>query len=247
MNRNIKVYTEVQSMYDMRRGLMQWLMTEGIVNDDNLRVREGDRLWSLHINRTYAERRMDLFEYPTFGVTKAKVDALLAEAKLEHWLMYYPTALCWSMFRKIIELEHLDEKPLDIKGVTLYINTFPYAFDDAMETAFLDHCNTLFGGRFEIKLQNIDTRSAEPFFYQQYNYVFKYDIMDEPYKAFQTKLMQQPIPKTTFVIPDILSREVEAFAGPVADRIFAYSLTVAQVVKLVPISHAFYDYAPPKP
>ena len=244
MNRNLKVYTEVQSMYDMRRGLMQWLLTEGISNDDSLRRREGDRLWDLHIAKTYAARRMDLFEYPAVGVNKAKVEALLAEAKLEHWLMYYPTSLCWTLFRKIIELEHLEEKPLDIKGVTLYVNTFPYEFGPEMEQSFLEHCNTLFGGRFEVKLQSIDTRNAEPYFYQQYNYVFKYDIMDEPYKAFQTKLMQQPIPNVTFVIPDILSREVEAFEGPVADRIFAYSLTVSQVVKLVPISHAFYDYAP---
>lgn len=243
MNRNLLVYTEVQSMYDMRRGLIQWAMTEGIVNDDNLRVREGDRLWDLHIARNYDERRMDTFDYPHVGITKAKIDALVKEAKLEHWLMFYPTELCRSLFRRIIELEHLIEKPLDIKGVTLYINTFPYVFDDAMNTDFIAHCNSLFGGRFDIKLQFIDTSQAEPSFYRQFNYVFKYDILAEASAHFQSTIAKQPIPDVTFVVPDILSREVEAFTGPVADRIYAYSLTITQVLKLIPISHTFYDVA----
>lgn len=245
MNRNLMVYTEVQSMYDMRRGLIQWLLTEGIT-DDVLRTREGDRLWDLHITRNYEERRMDTFDYPHVGITKAKIDALVQEAKLEHWLMFYPTNLCRSLFRKIVELEHLDEKPLDIKGVTLYINTFPYQFTEEMETDFIAHCNSLFGGRFEIRLQHTDTTKAEASFYRQYNYVFKYDILAEAGKVFQETVKKQPIPSVTFVVPDILNREVEGFTGPVADRIFAYSLTIATVVKLIPIQHAFYDYEPPK-
>lgn len=245
MNRNLKVYTEVQSMYDMRRGLIQWLLTEGIT-DDVLRAREGDRLWDLHIARNYEERRMDTFDYPHVGITKAKIDALVKEAKLEHWLMFYPTSLCRTLFRKIVELEHLDEKPLDIKGVTLYVNTFPYEFDGAMQDEFLAYCNSLFGGRFDIKLQFSDTTEAGPAFYRQYNYVFKYDVLAEAGAHLQTTIKSMPIPEVTFVVPDILSREVEGFTGAVADRIYAYSLTLAHVFKLIPISHAFYDFEPPK-
>lgn len=243
MNRNLKVYAEVDGFYDIRRGLLQWLLTENIHNDDELRQREGIRLWNIHMARNYAERRMDTFEYPQVGINKEKFDAAYKERKLENFLMYYPTNMCRQLFQKIIELEQLIEKPIDIKGVTLYVNTWPYEFDEAMKEEFVQHCFSMFGGRFEIKLQHIDVRKAEPYFYRQYNYVFKYDILGENSVTFQEKVREQPIPDVTFVVPDILSREADAFEGTVADRIFAWSTTLATVVKFIPIHHAFYDYA----
>lgn len=243
MNRHLKIYTEILGLYDYRRGLLQWLMTEGIVNDDELRKREGDRLWNLHMAANYKERRMDTFEFPMLGINKAKFDALFNEHKLEHWLMFYPTNMAKQLLRKVIELEQLSEKPIDIKGVTLYVNTWPYMFDGVLQDELVASLEHSFGGRFEVKLQYADMRDAEPYHYQQYDYVFKYDILGENTKNFQTKIKAQPIPDVTFVVPDILAREVEAFEGSVAERIFAYSVTVVTVVKIVPISHDFYDCA----
>lgn len=242
MNRNLKIYTEIRGLYDYRRGILQWMMTEGIT-DDVLRTREGDRLWNLHIASNYKDRRMDTFEYPHLGINKAKFDAVDKQYKLEHWLMFYPTNMGKQLFRRVIELEQLIEKPIDIKGVTLYVNTWPYQFDDEMKELLQKTLDHLFGGRFEVVLQDMDVTNAEPFFYKQYNYVFKYDIMDEPYKKFQSLVGQQPVPDTTFVVPDILMREVEGFTGSVAERIFAYSLSISTVFKMIPISHDFYDAA----
>lgn len=242
MNRLLKAYAEVDGFFDTRRAVLQWLMTEGIT-DDELRKREGDRLWEMHMAKNYRERRMDTFEFPGLGINRERFKEVWVKRSLEHFLMAYPTNMPTMMLSKILELEQLTDKPIDIKGVTLYINIFPYAFDDLMKEDFVAHCNSMFGGRFEIKLLNVDSREAEPNFYRQFDYVFKYDIMGEEHKAFQTNIIKQPTTGTSFVVPDILANEVDTFKGSVADRIFAYSMTVAAVLTLIPISHDFYDAA----
>lgn len=245
MNRVLNAYAELDGFFDTRRALLQWLMTDGIT-DDVLRKREGDRLWNLHMAKNYRERRMDTFEFQDLKINRKVFKELWDKRSLEHFLMAYPTNMPDQMLAKILELEQLTDKPIDIKGVTLFINIFPYEFDEPMKTDFIDHCNSKFGGRFEIKLLNIDVRNAEPSFYKQFQYVFKYDILGEDSKAFQTNIMHQPTLETAFVVPDILAKEATAFQGSVADRIFAYSLTVAAVVKFIPINHAFYDAAEEK-
>lgn len=242
MSKVIKVYAELDTFFDTRRALIQWLATEGIT-DDTLRKREGDRLWGIHCAKNYAERRMDTMEYPALKITKGVFKALWDNRKIEHFLMAYPTNAPKTMLRKILELEQLTEKPLAIKGVDLYVNVNPYVLDQELKDSFKDHCITLFGNRFNVKVLDIPVKEAEPSFYKQFDYVFKYDILTEDYKKFQMNLKDQPIPEVSFVVPDILIKESDSFKGSIADRIFAYSVTVATSVKLIPIQHNFYDYS----
>lgn len=240
MNRELRVYTEIQSLYDVRRGLLQWLMTEGIT-DDAMRIREGDRLWGLHMAKNYKERRMDTFEFPHLKINKARYDALAAAPSLEHWLMFYPTLATKTMLRKIMELEQLTDVPITIKGVTLFVNTFPYAFDQEMQDSFLEQCNKLFGFRFAVKLTYNDPSLMPAESYLPYDYVFKYNLMAEGNTLFQETVGKTPMPNVTFVIPDILVKDVESFTGSISDRIFAWSMALAPVVKFIPIGHVFYD------
>lgn len=241
MNKTIKVYADIDTFFDMRRGIIQWLATEGIT-DDVLRKREGDRLWDTYCAKSYLERRMDTMEFPGINVTQAKFKEAWANRSIENFLMAYPSNASKTMLKNILELEQLTDKPLAIKGVDLYVNTWPYNFDKELSDSFVAHCTTLFGNRFNVKALDINVLGAEPNFYKQFDYVFKYDILSEDYKKFQTSLIQQPIPDVTFLVPDVLVKESDFFKGSVSDRIFAYSVTVATSVKLIPISHDFYDY-----
>lgn len=241
MNRIIKIYTELDSFYDYRRGLLQWIMTQGI-SDDVLRKREGERLWEQHMAKNYAERRMDTFEYPALGINRDVFRKAHAERSLTNFLMYYPTNLSRQLVTKVIELEQLTDIPINIGGLVLYVNLFPYEFDEELRQGFIDHCFTLFGGRVEVKTLFEDTSKAEPLYYRQFDYVFKYDILGEDCRAFQDNLLGQPNTNTAFIVPDVLVREVEAFQGPIIDRIFAWSMTMAATVRIVPIAHSFYDF-----
>jgi hypothetical protein len=156
--------------------------------------------------------------------------------------MYYPTNLSRQLLRRVMELEQMTDTPINISGFILYVNLAPYAFDEELTQAFIDHCFTLYGGRVDVRVLNEDVSQAEPSFYRQFDYVFKYNILAEECRTFMEHIQEQPNPNTTFVVPDILVREVDSLQGSILDRIYAWSLTIATAVKFIPIAHAFYDF-----
>ena len=241
MNRVLSVFTELDSVYDSRRGILQWLMTEGIA-DENQRKAKGDKDWELHVQKNYENRRMDTFEYPAFKITKQSFERAYAERSISHWLMYYPSNLLKRLVKVIIDLEGLVDKPIDIKGVDLFVNIFPYALDQELQDKFVAYAQHALGNIVKVKVLNVDTRKADSTFYKQFSYVFKYDfLLSEHSGPTMDTLKSSPIPETTFVVPDILVKEVEGLQGSISDRIFAMSVLLAPSLRLVPISHQFYD------
>ncbi|WP_228493052.1 hypothetical protein, partial [Pseudomonas aeruginosa] len=80
-------------------------------------------------------------------------------------------------------------------------------------------------------------------YYRQFDYVFKYDfLLNEDYKSFFENVGKPPIPDTAFLVPDLLVQETEYLEGSIYDRIFAQSIALAPVLKLIPINKGFYDY-----
>lgn len=256
MNKTINAYADLDSLFDYRRMLVQKFITAGMaglpenptddeIADHNERRRlEGDKLWELYIAKNYKERRMDTFDYPFFGFNRDKFRALFKERSLKDWAFgWYPTNFMNQFVKVVIDQEQLTEAPLAIKGVMLHINTFPYEFDEETRQELIDHCKTRFSGRVDVRVIHADPRPATVSFYKQFDYVFKYDLLlSEDYKPLFKSIGSPAIPGTTFLVPDLLVKEVEDFEGEIGDRIFACSLATAFAFKIIPINRAFYDY-----
>lgn len=256
MNKTIEAYADVDSIFDYRRGLIQKFVTEGmtglpenpteedVVAFNERRRLEGDKLFDLYVARNYQQRRMDTFEYPFIKFNKDTLKKLIKERSIKDWAFgYYPTNFMSQFLKVVVDQEQLTEAPISIKGVVLTINVFPYEFDEALNQDLIDHCKYRFGGRVDVKVIRADTRSATVNYYKQFDYVFKYDLLlNEDYKPLMDSIGNPPIPGTTFIVPDLLVQENEAFEGSIGDRIFACSLGVAAVFKVVPINRSFYDY-----
>ena len=242
MNRALKVYTELDSLYDYRRGLLQLLMTPNI-SDDALRKSTGDTLWLMHIEKNYKERRYDTFEHAFFNINREKFDALYDKRTISDWLMYYPSNFQRDFVKTLIDLEKLGDKPINIQTVELYVNCHPYILDDELKDMFVKHCTAAFKGLVSVKLVESDPSAHDASYYKQFNYVFKYDaIIGKGSKALMDSIKGYPIPDTAFVIPDILANKTDEFVGSNTDLIFSMSVTLGTVIKLVPIKHQFYDY-----
>lgn len=240
MNREIKLYAELDTLFDYRRGLLQWLMTEGIEDDDK-RKAEGDRLWDLHIAKIYKERRMDVFDFPGFKLD-AKFKELYKKRSISNWLMYYPTNFGKEAIKTILDLEGFTDKPIDVKGITLFLNIAPYELDEEAKEELIEHCTRMFKGLVRVSLVDQDTKYMDASYYSRFNYVYRYDILSgENTETFMKSLKDTPIPEVTFIVPDLLIKEVDTLTGDVADRIFALSIVVAPSMKLIPISHSFFD------
>lgn len=245
VNRDLKIYTELDSLFDYRRGLLQWLVTEG-EEDLDKRKEKGDDLWELHFKRNYAERRMDSFEYPFFNIDRTKFKELYKERSLKHWIMYYPSNLKDTLLSCILDLESLDDRPLSISTVTVFVNTSPYELDEELEQQLIESCTQSFGNIVKVKLIKKDPKSLDAKYFGQYDYVFKYNLInDEDSSVFIDSVPEYPNPNTTYIVPNVLVKEgknLNPEADP-GDIIFAFSVTVATAVKLVPMPKEIYDYS----
>jgi hypothetical protein len=243
MNKVLEVYTEIDCIYDPRRGLLSLLMTPDIT-DDAKRKEEGNRLWDLHIADNYKERQLDYFSYPFFNIDREKYEAVWKKRSLSDWLMYYPSNFYNDFIRTVVQLEQLDEKPVSIKTVNLNVNTFPYDFDQSMLDDFVLHCKAAFKGLVSVKTFKSDPAKMDALYYKQFRYVFKYDsLIGEDSRLLMESLSKNPIPGTAFVVPDILAKKLDTFTGSVSDLIFSMSMSLGTAITLVPIKHQFFDYS----
>ncbi|ASU03691.1 hypothetical protein JOAD_224 [Erwinia phage vB_EamM_Joad] len=244
LNRVLKIYTELDALFDYRRGLVQHLLTSHkSYPSDAVRKADGDKQWELYLEGRYRKRRLDNFDIPELKLSTADYQALYKERRLEHFLMYYPSVLEKHMFKMVMDMEMLDTMTPSIKGATLYVNTFPYQLDTELNALLLDTVNRRFGGRYDVQLVHADPRSFTAHTFGQYDYVFKYDILLGDYEWFVKSLLETQIPATTFFVPSLFLAENDMIVGGPEDMIYALAATLSPAIKLVPCNAVIYDYA----
>lgn len=258
MNRVLDIYADADSFFDYRRALLQYLMTESEfperddLTDDQaavqtlLRKNRGDQLWELHCAKNYKERRLDTFNFPQLGIDEDKFKALYAERSVKHWAtgMYYPSRLIKQLVARIIDIEGLTDKPVDIKEVRVYVNTFPYDFGEELTAQLVEAIRYGLRGVATVKAIHSDPTKHDATFYGQYNYVFRYNMInDSSSKLFSETFQANPIPDTAIVVPNILAREENnVFATDPKEWMLATFLWLGPALKLLPIEHSLYDY-----
>ena len=244
LNRTIKVYTGLEDLFDCRRGIIQYLLTEHkTYASDATHKADGDALWDLYYASSYRQRRMDKFDIPEIKMTTEAYRAAYKKRHASQFLMFYPNPLEKHLFRMIMEMEMLDDPTPSIQGGILYVNTYPFVLDNELNALLLDTLKRRFAGRFGIQLIHSDPLAFTANTYGQYDYVFKYDILMGNYEWFIKSLAETQIPHTTFFVPALFVNESVMITGTPEDLIYATAATLCPTVKLVPVNPAIYDYA----
>jgi len=256
MNKTIEVYAEIDTLFDARRAIIQKWMTRHLHQDEaNLsdaqfeayitdRRMQGDDLWEMHIAKNYRERKFDHFNFPSFGLTRAVFEQLFKERSVADWRYgFYPTSFTQDMMKVIIDQEQLTDKPIEISGVVLNINTHPYVCDEALTAELVGCVQDWFGGRVEVKASSVDTKTVTPRFYRPFDYVFKYDFFLGDYKVFAEALENEPIPNVCFLVPDIQREATDELIGSPYEILFAQSFALLSHLRTMPVRHSLYDYA----
>lgn len=247
MNRVIKIYTELDSLYDTRRGTIELLLLdheskEKEIPEENRKLL-ANQLWNRYIADNYKERLLDTFEYKNFGINRETFVNRYNKRSISDWTHYYPTNLTDRLIKLVMDLELMEEKPIDISGITLVVNTFPFVFDEELNRGLIGHLTTALNNIVNVKLMSFDTRNQTLDFYKNYDYVFKYDILtSENTKAFQESIGSNiRVPELRIMVPDILVKTNDAFTGNVSDMIEVLTVTLAPTVTIVPVKHEVYD------
>lgn len=246
MNKDITIYTELDSLFDTKRGIIQILLTEQSKLPPESRKEESDRIFSTYIEKNYKNRKLDTFSYDVNGVkvNREKFLKRYSERSLGDWSYFYPTNLVKAIRKIVVDLELTGDKPLDIRSMTLYINLHPFNFDEGLIKDLVAHMQTALGRVIKVKTLNTDVSKQTLSYYGKFNYVFKYDaFISEETKPLQESIGKVNIPETKFIVPDILVKDSDSFKGETIDRIYALSTLLAPSVVLVPVKHEVYDYS----
>ena len=242
MNRDIRVYLELDSLWDVRRCIVQKLLTRDIEGDE-AKKESGDALWDMHYAKSYKERRIDNFENKSLGITQEMYEEAYKNRSVSDFLAYYPSNLPGHLLKTIIDIEQMAEQPIELRSIALTINTWPYVLDEEMHDLLVDTLNRRFSKKYELNLVYGDPKEFTATFYRQFQYVFKYDILTRDYEWFMRSLASCPIPGTTFLVPSIYHKLDTALTGTPDQVIFFLSVPLAPAVKLVPVATHIYDYA----
>lgn len=244
MNRDIKIYTELDSLFDSRRGILSNIIAESN-NIPSDMPEKTNQLWDTYIDKNYKARKLDTFEY-IVGPLRINRDVYkerFNRRSIADWTYYYPSSLAARMRKIILDLELTEERPFEIRSITLLVNTFPYTLDDELNKELIKTLQGKLGGAVKVKTLTFDVSNLTLEYYRSFDYVFKYDILtSESNKAFQESIGKVLAPELKLIVPDILVKDDEMFVGSVSDRIYALGVVMGPSVTIVPVNHEVYDY-----
>lgn len=241
MNKEIKVYTELDSWFDYRKGLIMGLLADNSLPLEQ-RLTNAHTKWEQHIKKQYEDRRFDIYHYPSANINADDFKRAYDQRNINSFIYYMPSNLGSLLLKTIMETEYEYEQLTNIKSFSITVNTFPYVLDEEQQKELINSLQGRFKGRHPITLIHKDVTKATPSFYRTFNYVYKYDILLNDYKSFMEALPKEPIPETVFFVPDVLLKPVEHITGKPHTVLEAFGLTIVNIMSIKPIPKSIYDH-----
>lgn len=242
MNDVLRLYTEIDSLFDSKRGLVQKKICGGIDDletDLANKLKESDVVFSKVFLDKYKKRQHHLFNVPEYGITPGWFIEAYKNRSIEDFDYYYPTPLCDGLFKIAMALEVSASGGFDFNEVVLDVNIYPYAFNEAEKELIISSLSDKFKGSIKINILSVNSTTLTSSFYGEYNTVFKADLLHDNLK-FAESLQSNPIPKTKFIVPAIHYKQTE-FKGNPEQALKLFALTSSPVMSLVVRDKGLYD------
>lgn len=240
MNKEIRVYTDFDSWWDYRKGLLFKLITDSSKSTLE-RTAEILTKWDQYAEKLYAERRFERYDFPHLNITHEQFLEAYKNRSVDDIVFYVPSNLNAVLFKTFMEIETQYDQYRGIRSIEIDLNTYPYIFDEQLQKELIESLRNRFRNRFKVNLIYRDISKITPLFFKNYSYVYKYDILLGDYPEFTKNLAKEPIPEVVFFVPDIYIKAVENITGKPADVIDAFAMTVAPQIGLKSVHHSIYD------
>lgn len=233
----IKPYLEIKSLQDERRGIVQAMIQEFNPSLEDIAV---DALWVSLFAENYKNRVIDNFDKPEIGVTTAKFKERYKKRTISDFKFYYPTNMLENMFQVILSIDELSGKPIEVGEVQITVNVHPYDFDDEICQELAESITAKLPYKNSVKIINVPDEEMGSLFFKQFTHVFKYDVLGETTRNFQSGLEKNPIPEVKFIIPDVFIKDPDLPMSP-ADMLIASGAVLSNFLQIIPWSHRLYD------
>lgn len=244
MNNTLNIYTELNSLFDIRRGILTHLAREN---------GNPDFKWE-QFDPIYQKRNMDYFNRPDIGITPEGYKERYNRRSIEDWAdenecYFYPTNLLSEMFQIVRSIEFGSSSTIMLSDMNLTINCFPFELSDRLKAELIVHLQASIKFKVGIKLVYIDYDNMTAPYLNSFDYVFKYDLLiSSKSKPWFESLKDVKKPGTKYIVPDLLAKDYSEESNPqlgsvsVADHIRKCSAVLGGLVIFIPVDKKLYQF-----
>lgn len=239
---DITIYTEMDSLFDVRRGIITKVVRESGNNKFE---------WDKNFKEIYARRRFDYFHQPELGITDDAYQARYAKRSLADFadhqeVFVYPSKLIHNIFKIVREIEFGVGQIISASTFDLTVNLYPYV----LEQEHIDELNSVIRGAvpFNISLSfvNIPYDKITPVILHAYQYCFIYDFLtSKDRKTYWENYIPAGNTNTRFIVPDVLlNKELpdEMRTEEAITLIGKLNVTQGGKITWVPYPKTIFDY-----
>lgn len=241
----ISVYTDIDTLFDTRRGIIERVIRESGNSQFN---------WNQYAS-FYKERNIDYFEKPEWGLTFEKYLDRFHRRSINDWVddtycYFYPTNILNIILPTVRGIEIGGCGVINLSAITLHVNTYPFELTETLKAELAAHILAAFKIKITVELLYVDFNNQTANFINNYNYVFRYGhlINKEFIKWFETYPSCRLI-GTKIIVPSLLSKSpiddpiLKAMNNdPIQSRIEKMSSLQGGKVIFIPISPNTFDY-----
>lgn len=197
----IRVYTEMDSLFDARRGIITLVAKEaGNTKFD----------WDRNFAEIYARRRFDYFEQPELGIKDEvyheRYERRTIEDFADHTQAYIrPSKLISNIFKIVREIEFGVGQVLSVSTFDLTVNLYPYELSDDLLTELSSVIKGAVPFNFNLSFVNTPYEQLIPAVLHGYQYAFIYDFLtSKNRKAYWENYIPAAATNTRFIVSDII-------------------------------------------
>lgn len=218
----IRIYTDLDSIFDTRRGIITHIAKEF----------NSSFTWDL-FKPIYDERRIDIFNRPSLGITPEKYEERFKARSVEDWAdenecYFYPSNLLSEILQIVRSIEYGSTSTILASRLSMSINLYPFSLSTALQDELTSHVLGAFKIPVDLSLVYIPYEAQTGPYLNNFDYVFRYHHLLRPESEswFKT-IMQIARPGTKYIVPDILAKEFDSEG----DNAVLYSMSIEDHIK----------------
>lgn len=239
---DIKVYTEMDSLFDARRGIITKVARESGNNKFE---------WDKNFKEVYSRRRFDYFNQPELGITDEKYQARYKKRSLNDFadhqeVFIRPSNLIHNIFKIVREIEFGVGQVISVSKFDLTVNLYPYKLTDDQQTELSSVIRGAVPFHIDLSFVFIPYEHLVPAILHSYQYCFIYDFLtSEERKPYWENYIPSTNTNTRFIVPDVLlNKELpdEMKSEEPITLIGKLNVTQGGKITWVPYPKTIFDY-----
>lgn len=242
----LTIYTDLDSIFDTRRGIIIHTARENGNPDFKWESFEG----------VYKQRRYDIFERPELSLTDEKYKERFKNRSIDDWAdenecYFFPSSILNMMGSIVRSIEYGEQQTIFASTFDLTVNLYPFILSDELKEQLLDRIQGSFKFRVDVSFVYLENEQQTATYLNGFNYVFRYGhFLNPDLKKWAETYPESPFTGTKYIVPNVLAKtfdendellEVIRNEDP-SELISKCSFIQGGRVQFVPIDKDIFDY-----